>query len=134
MKKLMFSLIAAAMTVGTPAAANEAHHPDQGKPAAVQPGRDTSLPAASKDFTAGMERMDAMHRQMEQLRNTTDPQEREKLLREHLQAAHDTMAMMHGMDSDKDGVQMMKGERMDMMRMMMEQMPGREAATAGERK
>ena len=36
MKKLMLSLIAAAMTLGMPAVANEAHHPDQGKPAAVQ--------------------------------------------------------------------------------------------------
>ena len=103
MKTLTLSLIAAAMTLGMPAIANEAHHPDQGKPAAVQPGANTSTSArgASQDATSMMEMMDAMHRQMEQLRDTSDPNEREKLLRQHMQAMRDMMVAMHGMGGAK---------------------------------
>ena len=134
MKKLMLSLIAAAMTVGVPAVANEAHHPDQSKPAAVQPGPDSSPPAASQDGATMMGMMDAMHRQMEQLRNMTDPKDREKLLQEHMQGMHEMMVTMHGMGDAKDRGGMMTDQGHAHGATMMEQIGGQQPATDGERK
>ncbi len=80
-----------------------------------------------------VERMKLMQAQMDKLRQTTDPKEREKLLAEHMKSMHEGMQMMRGAGGGMmgmmgggqaaggQGMQMMEG-RMDMMQMMMEQM------------
>jgi hypothetical protein len=64
---------------------------------------------------------------MDRMQKTTDPQERQKLMREHMQSMREGMGMMKGMGSgmmggDPKHRQEMMGSRMDMMQMMMEQM------------
>jgi len=107
-------------------------------------------PAMSMDMEKHMsqmqEKMKAMQGQMDRIRKTTDPKERQKLMQEHTQAMQENMKMMRGMGGPMmmgaagDGSPMkggMKGgmkegdmmqhhammeKRMDMMQMMMEQM------------
>jgi hypothetical protein len=98
-------------------------------------------PAMGMDMNKNMgqmqEKMKAMQAQMDTIRNTTDPKARQKLMREHMQAMQENMAMMRGMGGpmmmggqkssgmmggDPKQRQEMMEKRMDMMQMMMEQM------------
>ena len=98
-------------------------------------------PAMSMDMDKHMgemqEKMKAMQAQMDKIRNTTDPKERQKLMQEHMQAMQENMKAMHGMGGMggkkgdmKEGDMMkhheMMGKRIDMMEMMMEQMMRRD--------
>lgn len=69
--------------------------------------------------------------QMEKIRATSDPKERQQLMRDHMQSMQDNMKMMHGMSGPMTMGDMMKRhammeQRMDMMQMMMEQMMQRD--------
>ena len=103
-------------------------------------------PAMSMDMDKHMsqmqEKMKAMQAQMNTIRSTTDPKERQQLMQEHMQAMQENMKMMRGMGGPMmmgaagDGSPMKGGmmggdpkqrqemmeKRMDMMQMMMEQM------------
>ncbi|MBI5860789.1 MAG: hypothetical protein HZB64_01180 [Rhodocyclales bacterium] len=98
-----------------------------------------------KHMSQMQEKMKAMQTQMDTIRNTADPQERQKLMREHMQAMQENMKAMHAMggammmgaqkgggmmDGMKDCDMMkhhaMMENRMDMMQMMMEQMMQRD--------
>jgi len=104
-------------------------------------------PAMSMDMDKQMPRMqENMQTQMDKIRKTTDPKERQKLMQEHMQAMQENMKAMRGMGGPmmkggaEDGGMMMGGKkggmmegdmmkrhammekRMDMMQMMMEQM------------
>ena len=106
-------------------------------------------PAMSMDMDKHMsqmqENMKTMQQQMEKLRATTDPTERQKLMREHMQTMQENMKTMRGMGGpmmmgsgqsggtakgghkhaargDMTQRQEMMEKRMDMMQMMMEQM------------
>ena len=112
-------------------------------------------PAMSMDMDKQMpqmqEKMKAMQGQMDKVRKTTEPKERQKLMQEHMQAMQENMKMMRGMggpmmtgggqhggmmmgkkDGMTDGDMMKRHEmmekRMDMMQMMMEQMMQRDQA------
>ena len=104
----------------------------------------------SKQMLQMQDNMKKMQTQMEKIRATSDPKERQKLMQEHMQSMQDNMKMMHGMGgpmmmgadqasgmkmADKKGNltqgDMMKRhtlmeQRMDMMQMMMEQMMQRD--------
>ena len=80
-----------------------------------------------------MDRVKEMQAQMDKIRQTNDPKEREKLLAEHMKSMQDGMQMMRGTGGGMMGMmgggqrgsggqsaQMME-RRMDMMQMMMEQ-------------
>ena len=91
-------------------------------------------------------RMQVMQAQMDTIRNTTDPAQRQKLMQEHMQTMQENMKTMRAMGGPmmkgegghagmmmggkkggmKDGDMMkhhaMMEQRMDMMQMMMEQM------------
>lgn len=106
-------------------------------------------PAVAMDMGQQMSRMQqnmtAMQAQMQQIRATTDPKERHKLLQAHMQAMQDNMTAMSGMGGPMmmagrppggmamgDSKPMAGGDmmqrhqmmenRMGMMQMMMEQM------------
>ena len=103
-----------------------------------------------KHMSQMQEKMKAMQGQMDRIRATTDPKERQKLMQEHMQGMQENMKSMRGMggpmmksggdhagmkmDGKKDGMKggdMMKHhammeQRMDMMQMMMEQMMQRD--------
>lgn len=162
MKKLLISSVVAVLCMGASAVyADDAHHPDQGSAPASKPAAGKSVPpkqpaapdksmsnaegsgVADAQMAKAQERMKQAQALMSKLRETKDPAERQKLMREHTQAMRDTMGMMHGMKMGMDGCQgmgMMGGgkgmgmmpmhrmmeERMEMMRMMMEQMVDRQ--------
>ena len=77
-----------------------------------------SAPAAfgqdAKHAADMQEKMKAMQGQMDKIRQTTEPQERQKLMQEHMQAMQAGMETMRGMGKD--------GMSTDMMQMMMGQM------------
>jgi hypothetical protein len=72
-------------------------------PAAAQPG-----PGPGGDYEQFRQqmwtRMQAMHAQMDKIRATTDPKEREKLLREHYEAMQQGMGYMRGYGPMMGGV------------------------------
>ncbi len=88
---------------------------------------------------AQMKTMQAMH---EKMKNAKAPQERSKLMAEHMKAMQDGMAMMgdmpstgmgemkgmQGMTGDMAANNMMMAKRMEMMQMMMQMMMDRESA------
>jgi len=147
-------LLLSALAVPAVYAADEEDH------AAHHPGADKEQAGpAHDDRAAGMkmekmhEQMTKMHEQMEKIHAATDPQERRKLMDEHMQSMREGMKMMRGMGADtmgrkkkgepmmedggKDGMPMgmmmmkrhkMMEDRLDTMQMMMEQMMEHEAA------
>ena len=86
-----------------------------------------SAPAAfgqdAKPASDMREEMKAMQGQMDKIRQTTEPQERQKLMQEHMRAMQAGMETMRGMGKHgmSGGDAKMEG-RADMMQMMMEQM------------
>ena len=123
------------------------HHPDEAKKGAVASKPAPKGPGAvAGGDQAGMQQgMKKMQDQMDRIRKTTDPKERQKLLDEHHQTMMENMKAMRGMGGsmmmggDQKGGPM-KGEtggragsmeqRMDMMQMMMEHMMQREQMRA----
>ena len=100
------------------------------KPAAKPPAGTQMDPKLQQQM---VERMKALQAQMDKIRQTTDPKEREKLLAEHMKTMQEGMQAMRGMGGGMMG--MMSGgkhggaqgprmmeNRMDMMQMMMDQM------------
>ena len=142
---LKTALIAAAcLAVSAPVLAVDEHHPDEPKkPAATKPAAKALAkpPAGAKPGAAMMdmgkmqEQMKQMQAQMEKIRATSDPKERQRLLAEHMKAMHEGMGMMQGMMGGGMGMGMGPGpradameKRMDMMQMMMQQMMEHEQA------
>ena len=126
--------------------------------APIVSAQDKSAPAKpamrmdmDKQMPQMQENMNTMQQQMEKVRATTDPKDRQKLMQEHMQAMQENMKTMRGMGGpmmmgsgqpggmamggkkDMAGGDMMKHhammeKRMDMMQMMMEQMLQRDQA------
>ncbi len=148
MSRLLPLLLAAAL-FSTAAFADDKHHPPEAaKEQAVAPDR---------RFAAAYDQMKKMMAQMERIKATKDPRERQRLMQEHMDSMHEGlqalrpsgggMMQMMGcqmMNDKPDGkgqaCPMMEGarkgpgermdmmeKRMDMMQMMMEQMVERES-------
>jgi len=143
MKKLLISSVVVVLCAGAPAVyADDAHHPEQGSAPAAKPAAGKNVlpkqPAtpdksmsnaggssvADAQMTKAQERMQQAQALMVKLRETKDPAERQRLMREHTQAMRDTMGMMRGMKMGMDGCQGMGmmggGQGMGMMGMMMD--------------
>ena len=90
MKKTLLIVIWASLSATPAFAADHVHQPPAAVP--LQPG---SARADAGDVQAGIPRM---HEQMERIRRTTDLQERQKLMREHMHAVQQIMQTMGGMD------------------------------------
>jgi hypothetical protein len=132
---IAIALLAAALAVQPLTAAAQS---TTGKPAA-KPG--AGMQMDSKLQQQMMNRMKEMQAHMEKIRQTTDPNERQKLMAEHMKSMQEGMQMMRGAGGGMMGMmggaagggmmgprggggqspQMME-RRMDMMQMMMEQM------------
>lgn len=184
MKKLLLGSVVTMLCLGGASVyADEAHHPEGGDASApkLSPGKNvppkpTSAPdnslgnspeksmgesgggsdAAGMQMGKAQERMKQAQAIMGKLRETQNPAERQKLMREHTQAMSDTMRMMgemkmgmmggsRGADAMNPGngsaktdgmmpmhpmpMHKMMEERMGMMQMMMEQMLERQKMT-----
>jgi len=146
MKRLIPFVVAAAIALPVSGAfAAEQSTPDRDKKTtAAKPASGMGM-MDDKQIAQMQENMKKMQQQMEQVRGTTDPKERQKLMQEHMQTMQENMKTMRGMGSpmmmgggqrggmamdghkDMAGGDMMKHhemteKRMDMMQMMMEQM------------
>ena len=123
----------------------------QDKPVPAKPATGMEM---DKQMSQMQQNMTTMHVQMEKLRTTTDPNERQKLMQEHMQSMQENMKTMRNMGgpmmmgSGQSGGMMAMGrqkdmaggemiqhqammeKRMDMMQMMMEQMLQHDQAMA----
>ena len=128
---LSSSLVLAGCATGPRGADHTAHHP---------PGAGAAAPGAP---TPGQ--MDSMMKSMQEMHDkmmaAKTPEERARLMQEHMKLMQDGMAMMGQMRGGKGGMGMggmggmgggkamgpeMMGKRMDMMEMMMQMMMDRE--------
>lgn len=157
-----FSLLTAALAVTLAAmnvdvVADDAHHPEKTQ-AAQPPGQGSGMTGGGMmsggmmmsggDMQRMQDQMRKMQMQMDDIRKTTDPKKRDRLIDEHMQSMQDGMEMMRGMGGgmmqgmmggdmhsgkamqggnmpkadDMMGRMDMMEKRMDMMQMMMEQM------------
>ncbi|MFM0036225.1 hypothetical protein [Paraburkholderia strydomiana] len=94
MKKLLVALAAGiALTSPVLQAAS--------KDTVASPSSSKTQPPSSAEFDKNLaqlqEQMKAMQAQMEQIRKTQDPQERQKLLEQHWATMQSAMTIMHGM-------------------------------------
>jgi type I site-specific restriction endonuclease len=132
-------VLVSALTAFTPAAfAVEEHHQKEGAAQTTTP----SEKDVGKTTQRMQENIKKMEQQMDRIRKTKDPAEREGLLQEHMQTMRENMMMGKGMmgggmsqgmmdcpmmgegmspDAMANRMQHME-KRMDMMQMMMEQM------------
>jgi hypothetical protein len=106
---LMASLLAVPVAKAADEEDHSAHHPaaDQGQSA---PAPDDK--AAGMKMGGMQETMKKMQTLMAKIHSTTDPKEREKLLKEHMQAMRESMKMMSGM-MDMGGMMGGKKKRKD---------------------
>lgn len=151
MKSTITAVIGSAVLLAaTGAYANDAHHPETAtQKSATAPKKTTSGQSdqSAERFENARRQMQKMLAEMDAIRETKDPAERQRLMDEHMRTMQDTMQAMHAMggpmmmnmmgpqgmggggsqaQSGKPGgmgarMDMME-RRMDMMQMMMEQM------------
>ena len=119
LKPVLFTLCAGVFAL--PAIAEDAHHPDEKIQAPAKPA--AGMPADMK----------RMQEQMAQIRASTDPKERQRLMGEHMKTLQESMGRMGGMMGggkamDPGQRMQMMERRMDMMQMMMQQMMEHESA------
>ena len=159
-KITILAAVTSLTVVAMPLYADDAHHPEKAqkttdaKAAAPAAAKSAGTePAADQQIKRAQETMRKLQDQMEKIRQTNDPKERQKLMQEHMQTMQEGMkqlrsmggmktqvpaqAKMMGMEGDgKQGGMMMGGGmmkmhdmmemRMEMMETMMEQMMQRE--------
>jgi outer membrane murein-binding lipoprotein Lpp len=123
---LAASLVLAGCATDPKGDEHAAHHP---------PGAAAAAPApAPGQMDSMMKSMQDMH---DRLMAAKTPEERARLMQEHMKLMQDGMAMMGRMRGGKGGMGMgggmsmgpeMMGKRMDMMEMMMQMMMDREGA------
>jgi len=114
MNRLTLSIfLASLLAVPMAQAADEEDH------AAHHPGTDQSQATAAPDDKAAGTKTQKMHKRMknmqdlmEKLHSTSDPQEREKLMKEHMESMREGMKMMASM-MDKGGMMGKKKPRDD---------------------
>ena len=110
-----------------PLYADDAHHPGEAQQAADAKAA-AGQPAAGQQVKRARETMQKLQDQMGQIRQTSDPGERRKLMHEHMQTMQEGMKQMRGMkmmcmaQGGKQGGMMMGGDMMKMhdMQGMME--------------
>ena len=88
----MAPLVLALVTLGQPALAQQPKPADKAAAQAAQP----SVQEFDKRMAQLQETMKQMQAQMDKVRQTQDPQERQRLLQEHWNSMQAAMAAMHG--------------------------------------
>ena len=129
--KLKIILAAAAAVILTLAGCSSFPGSEPKQPAehkAHHPAAETAPKVDPAKFDQQMKTMQEMHQKMMTART---PAERAALMKDHMKAMQDGMAMMGRMKGDKGGMSPeAMAKRMDMMEMMMQMMMDREAARA----
>ena len=114
MNRFTFTIFLACLfAVPVVQAADEEDH------AAHHPGADQSQATPAQDDKAAMkmdkmqEKMKTMQEQMGKIHSAKDPQERQKLMKEHMQSMQEGMKMMGGMGAGMKGGDMMAKAKKD---------------------
>ncbi|MDZ7736721.1 MAG: hypothetical protein U5P41_11950 [Gammaproteobacteria bacterium] len=147
MKKLITLTILAMILAPPLAMADEQHHEGKGEKSHEMGMQEGMMDKGGMmNHDAMQERMQTMRETMQEIRNTQDPAERQRLMQAHMQQMRDVMGKMKGMSEHHEGrhEQMMEmdGERCKkmmemhskMMQGMMEQMDARMQMQSGEAK
>ena len=93
MKKALLITVLAILPLSMPLAwAEDAHHPQDKKPATAMTDKDKQMQMGKMQ-----ENMLRMHEQMHKIMQSKDPKDREKLMQEHSKMMQDNMHMMQGM-------------------------------------
>lgn len=114
--KTINTLVSATLTVFALSApyafADDAHHPDQPKTQAAATAAPVAPASVDKSVQAMKENTKKMQMQLDKIGRAKNPQERQKLLHEHMLTMKDNMMMGKGMMDDMMGCPMMKGGMM----------------------
>ncbi|WP_426338604.1 hypothetical protein ACN9MZ_19500 [Pseudoduganella sp. S-14] len=105
--RTLISVVFASLMLAPAAHADDLHHPLQ----AAKPSHGAA--ASDQRFAAAYEQMKKMVAQMEQIRATRDPKERERLMQQHLDSMHEGVRAMRpagGGMMQMMGCQMMRGQ------------------------
>jgi len=106
MNKFYLPIFALSAIISTQAIADDAHHPERQNPAAM------TAPAASgnvgKTVNEMKENTKKMQAQLDKIRQAKDPQERQKLLLEHMHTMRKNMMLGKSMMGEMMGCPMMK--------------------------
>lgn len=155
-KTTMLAAVAMLSMAATPLYAVDEHHPEKAQQTAAPkatPAEAQPEAAADRQIAQARDTMRKLQEQMGKIRQTSDPKERQKLMKEHMQTMQEGMRELRGMGGMKkpegkagaprEGMQggMMMGDmmkkhemmdmRMEMMETMMEQMMQREEMREG---
>jgi len=109
---LLFAILTALALSVPYAIADDAHHPDQPKPQSATTAAPAAPASADKPVRAMKENTRKMQTQLDKIGRAKNPQERQKLLQEHMQAMRENMMLGKGMMDDMMGCPMMKGGMM----------------------
>lgn len=90
------------------AIADDAHHPDQPKTQSATTAAPVAPASVDKSVQTMKENTKKMQTQLDKIGRTKNPQERQKLLHEHMQTMKENMMMGKGMMGDMMGCPMMK--------------------------
>lgn len=107
MKNLPMTVLALALAFGSPAFAEDAHHPETAAPAAK------TVPAkpAPKNPTQSVQKMQdnvkKMQPQLDRIAKAKTDEERQKAVAEHMTTMQENMMMARGMQADTMGCPMM---------------------------
>ncbi|MFZ5555117.1 MAG: hypothetical protein ACOZDY_00110 [Pseudomonadota bacterium] len=93
-KMILTAALSAVAFTAMPVLAQPAAAPDKGAQAKPQP---PNVQEFDKQMAQVQENMKKMHEQMDKIRQTQDPQARQKLLQDHWATMQNNMQMMHGM-------------------------------------
>ena len=112
MNRLHLAVIALSATLSVPAFADDAHHPDQPKTQAATTAAPVAPASVDQSVRTMKENTRKMQTQLDKIGRARNPQERQKLLQEHMQTMRENMMLGKGMMSDMMGCPMMKGGTM----------------------
>jgi len=109
-KTITLSAIAASIALAMPAFADDAHHPEPAGAAQTTPAQPDG-----KTMQNMQDNLTRMRAQLERLAKAKTPEERQKIMSEHLRTMQENMTMARGMQSGMTGCPMMQGGGMGMM-------------------
>ena len=112
MNKLYLAVIALSATLSVPALADDAHHPDQPKTQAAATVAPVAPASVDKSVQAMKENTKKMQAQLDKIGRAKNPQERQRLLQEHMQTMRENMMIGKGMMSGMMDCPMMGGGMM----------------------
>lgn len=108
MNKFHLAVFALSATLSVPAFADDAHHLDQSNPQSTAAAAPVMPVSADKALQTMKENARKMQTQLDKIGRTKNPQERQRLLQEHMQTMRENMMLGKGMMGDMMGCPMMK--------------------------